>query len=67
MKTGYTRPAGYSLMSAFTHEEGAIVVGLFGYTDKNERFPDAIRLANAAREQLKLEAEQAQNPETSVR
>ena len=66
MKTGYTRPAGYSLMSAFTHEEGAIVVGLFGYTDKNERFPDAIRLANAAREQLKLEAEQAQNPETSV-
>ena len=66
MKTGYTRPAGYSLMSAFTHEEGAIVVGLFGYTDKNERFPDAIRLANAAREQLKLEAERAQNPETSV-
>lgn len=56
MKTGYTRPAGYSLMSAFTYEEGAIVVGLFGYTDKNERFPDAIRLATAVREQLTLEA-----------
>ena len=53
MKTGYTRPAGYSLMSAFTYEEGAIVVGLFGYTDKFERFPDAARLANAVREQLK--------------
>ena len=53
MKTGYTRPAGYSLMSAFTYEEGAIVVGLFGYTDKIERFTDAARLANAVREQLK--------------
>ena len=53
MKTGYTRPAGYSLMSAFTYEEGAIVIGLFGYTDKFERFPDATRLANAVREQLK--------------
>ena len=53
MKTGYTRPAGYSLMSAFTYEEGAIVVGLFGYTDKFERFTDAARLANAVREQLK--------------
>lgn len=67
MKTGYTRPAGYSLMSAFTYEEGAIVVGLFGYTDKYERFPDAIRLANAARQQLQLEAEQEQATEpTSV-
>lgn len=55
MKTGYTRPAGYSLMSAFTYEEGAIVVGLFGYTDKYERFTDAVRLATAAKEQLRLE------------
>ena len=53
MKTGYTRPAGYSLMSAFTYEEGAIVVGLFGYTDKFERFTDAARLANVVSEQLK--------------
>ena len=60
MKTGYTRPAGYSLMSAFSYEDGAIVVGLFGYTDKFSRFSDAIRLANAAREQLRLDAIQAQ-------
>ena len=53
MKTGYTRPAGYSLMSAFTYEEGAIVIGLFGYTDKFERFTDAARLANVVSEQLK--------------
>ena len=41
MKTGYTRPAGYSLMSAFTFEEGEIIIGLFGYTSKNNRFLDA--------------------------
>ena len=52
MKTGYTRPAGYSLMSAFTYKEGAIVVGLFGYVDKYERFPDAIRLATTVTELL---------------
>ena len=65
MKTGYTRPAGYSLMSAFTYEEGAIVVGLFGYTDKYERFPDAIRLVTAAKKQLRLEAAQAKSTETT--
>ena len=56
MKTGYTRPAGYSLMSAFTYEEGHIVVGLFGYTGKYPRFLDAITLAVATKEQLRLEA-----------
>lgn len=55
MKTGYTRPAGHSLMSAFTFEEGEIVIGLFGYTIKNNRFLDAIRLVNAVKEQLRLE------------
>jgi len=55
MKTGYTRPAGYSLMSAFTFEEGEIVVGLFGYTAKNSRFLDAIYLMKAVKEQLRLE------------
>lgn len=55
MKTGYTRPAGYSLMSAFTFEEGQVVVGLFGYTDKFERFDDAVTLADAVRAQLRLE------------
>ena len=38
MKTGYTRPAGYSLMSAFAVEEGDIVIGLFGSVDKYKRF-----------------------------
>lgn len=56
MKTGYTRPAGYSLMSAFTFEDGEIVVGLFGYTGKFDRFSDAIRLATAAKDQLRAEA-----------
>lgn len=57
MKTGFTRPAGYSLMSAFTFEEGEIVVGLFGYTGKYERFEDAALLADAAKEQLRLDAQ----------
>lgn len=56
LKTGYTRPAGYCLISAFTFEEGEIIVGLFGYPQKYDRFADAIRLANAARDQLRLEA-----------
>ena len=56
MKTGYTRPAGYCLMSAFTFEGGEIIVGLFGYTKKYDRYVDAIRLTNAARDQLRLEA-----------
>lgn len=55
MKTGYTRPAGYCLMSAFTFEEGEIIVGLFGYTAKYDRFYDAVALADAAKEQLLLE------------
>lgn len=55
MKTGYTRPAGYCLMSAFTFEEGDIVIGLFGYTSKNARFLDAIALSKAVKAQLRLE------------
>ncbi|MBR4291364.1 MAG: D-alanyl-D-alanine carboxypeptidase [Oscillospiraceae bacterium] len=55
MKTGYTRPAGYSLMSAFTFDEGEIVIGLFGYTSKNSRFWDAIQLVKAVKTQLRLE------------
>jgi D-alanyl-D-alanine carboxypeptidase (penicillin-binding protein 5/6) len=55
MKTGYTRPAGYCLMSAFTFEEGDIIIGLFGYVKKYERFSDAIDLIKAVKEQLRLE------------
>lgn len=59
MKTGFTRPAGYSLMSAFAFEEGEIVVGLFGYTSKTDRFTDAILLAEACMEQLQLEEQRS--------
>lgn len=55
MKTGYTRPSGYCLMSAFRFDEGEIVIGLFGYPKKYDRFVDAIRLADAVRNQLALE------------
>ena len=55
MKTGYTKPAGYSLMSAFSFDDGEIVIGLFGYTSKNNRFLDAIALVKAVKEQLRLE------------
>ena len=55
MKTGFTRPAGYSVMTAFTYEEGAIVVGLFGYSGKYDRFRDAIHLAVATKDQLRME------------
>ena len=51
MKTGYTRPAGYCLLSAFTYEKGEIVVGLFGYIPKYDRFDDAAALATAVEEQ----------------
>ena len=57
MKTGYTKPAGYSLMASFTYEEGDIVIGLFGYVNKNARFTDAINLVKAVKNQLRLEAE----------
>ena len=56
MKTGYTRPAGYCLMSAFSFEEGDIVIGQFGYIEKNNRFIDASNLIKAVKNQLRLEA-----------
>lgn len=56
MKTGYTRPAGYCLMSAFSFEEGDIVIGQFGYIGKNNRFIDASNLIKAVKNQLRLEA-----------
>ena len=55
MKTGYTRPAGYCLMSAFTFEDGDIIIGLFGYAKKYERFTDAIDLIKAVKNQLRME------------
>ena len=35
--------------------DGEIVIGLFGYTSKYDRFRDAIRLINAVKQQLRLE------------
>ena len=61
MKTGYTRPAGYSLMSAFSFEEGDIVIGLFGYVDKTMRFDDAIDLYKAVRDQLRLQGKSTES------
>ena len=61
MKTGYTRPAGYSLMSAFSFEEGDIVIGLFGYADKTMRFDDAIDLYRAVRDQLRLQGKSSES------
>lgn len=60
MKTGYTRQAEYCLMSAFKCSDGRIlVIGSFGSADENDRFREAIALADACQEQFRLEAEQA--------
>lgn len=49
MKTGYTSQAGYSLMSAFRSGGRTIVVGVFGYPDKESRFADVVTLFNAVK------------------
>lgn len=38
MKTGYTKQAGYSLMSAFRHGKTTLVVGVFGCKDGYNRY-----------------------------
>lgn len=53
MKTGFTNQAGYSLMSAFTHGDGALVIGVFGCSDEYARFRDTIKLVNTCKEALK--------------
>lgn len=56
MKTGYTRQAEYSLMSAFKcHDGRKLVIGVFGYADENLRFREVIELAKACKEQLQKE------------
>lgn len=65
MKTGYTRPAGYCLLSAFAQEEGALVVGLFGYVNKYARFDDAVTLVTAVREQRLLDAQLQEDIKTT--
>lgn len=54
MKTGYTRQAEYCLMSAFRCSGGRIlVIGVFGYAEKDQRFAEVSRLATACKNQLK--------------
>jgi len=60
MKTGYTRPAEYCLMSAFRLNDGRnLVIGVFGYADTYKRFNDVSKLANACRDQFDAEAKEA--------
>ena len=64
MKTGYTRQAENSLMSAFRCDDGRnLVIGLFGYADGNQRFRDAIKIAKACKEQFGQEAKAAAEAE----
>ena len=50
MKTGYTRQAENCLMSAFKCSDGRkLVIGVFGYEDKNQRFLDVITLADVCK------------------
>lgn len=46
MKTGYTRAAGYCLMSAFTYEGKTILIGIFGCPEMTDRFTDAQNVYN---------------------
>ena len=62
MKTGYTRPAEYCLMSAFRLSDGRnLVVGVFGYADSYKRFNDVNKLVAACKEQFAEEAKEAKN------
>ena len=47
MKTGYTRAAGYCLMSAFKVEEKTLMVGVFGCPEMMDRFADAQKIYDA--------------------
>ena len=47
MKTGYTRSAGYCLMSAFKVEGKTLMVGVFGCPEMLDRFADAQKIYDA--------------------
>ena len=54
MKTGYTRPAEYCLMSAFRCNDGRkLVIGVFGYADGNQRYRDVNKIVKECKELLK--------------
>ena len=48
LKTGYTKEAGYCLLSAFETETGHILVGIFDAENKLSRYGDAADLYRAA-------------------
>lgn len=47
IKTGYTRSAGYCLMSAFQIEGKTLMVGIFGCPETMDRFADAQKIYDA--------------------
>ena len=64
MKTGYTRPAEYCLMSAFRLSDGRnLVVGVFGYADSYKRFNDVNKLVAACKDQFAEDAKAAREAE----
>ena len=48
LKTGYTKQAGYCLLSAFETEQGPLIVGIFGSENKYSRYADAVKLMELA-------------------
>jgi len=48
LKTGYTRQAGYCLLSAFDTEMGTLLVGIFGAEEKLSRYENAVKLMEMA-------------------
>ena len=53
MKTGFTRQAEYSLMSAFKCGSRTLVVGAFGYEDEFQRYRDVSQVVKTCKELLK--------------
>ena len=47
MKTGYTTPAGYCLLTAYEIDGRFIIIGIFGCSGINDRFKDANKLFEA--------------------
>lgn len=46
LKTGYTDDAGSCLLSAFSVEDGTVLIGVFGGTGRDDRYTDALTLFN---------------------
>lgn len=44
LKTGYTDDAGSCLLSAFSVEDGCIIIGVFGGAERDDRYTDALTI-----------------------